>query len=419
MKLNVNQSFSILYWLYKSKAKNGKAPIYCRIVVDGKRTEIATKKWIEPDKWNSSFGSSIGKSEEARSLNSYLETLKSDIQKHCNILISLGEIITPDKIKNSFLGKVEKQKTLMDVFKYHNDTMKEKIGIDLVKSTHTKFETVYKKLQEFLKKKYNVRDIHLSELNNKLVVDFEHYLKVNENIGHNTAMKYIRNLKKVMNMCVGNDWLVKNPFLNFKCTNRQVNREVLNQAEITSIIEKEFETDRLNEVRDIFLFCCYTGFSFIDVSKLTSEELEIGIDGRKWIFTNRQKTGNQSNVPLLPPAEEIIKKYENHICREYYGKLLPVKSNQKMNEYLKEIAGLCKIKKKLTMHIARHTFATTITLSNGVPMETVSKMLGHTKLATTQIYAKVLETKVSHDMNILSYKMFGKKQSKASLRKAK
>jgi site-specific recombinase XerD len=419
MKINVSQNFSILYWLYKSKQKEGKAPIYCRIVVDGKRTEIATKKWIEPEKWNSTFGVSIGKSEEARSLNAYLDTIKNDIQKYYNVLLALGEIITAEKIKNLFLGKTEKQKTLMEVFKYHNDTMKEKIGIDIVKSTYTKFETVYKKLEDFLKAKYKVRDIHLAELNNKLVVDFEHYLKVTDNIGHNTAMKYIRNLKKVMNMCVGNDWIVKSPFLNYKCTNRQVNREVLTQAEITTITEKVFETDRLNEVRDIFLFCCYTGFSFIDVSKLTPDELTIGMDGNKWIFTNRQKTGIQSNVPLLPPAQKIVKKYETHICNEFYGKLLPVKSNQKMNEYLKEIAGVCNIKKKLTMHIARHTFATTITLSNGVPMETVSKMLGHTKLATTQIYAKVLETKVSQDMSILSDKMFGEKPSKSSLKKVK
>jgi site-specific recombinase XerD len=418
MKVNLNQSFSILYWLYKSKAKNGKAPIYCRIVVDGIRTEIATKKWIEPEKWNSSFGSIVGKSEEARTINTYLENFKAEIQKHHDRLLAMGELLTADKIKNSLVGKVEKQKTLMEVFKYHNDTMKEKIGIDVVKSTHTKFETVYKKLEEFLKKKYNVRDVHLTELNNKLVVDFEHYLKVQDKIGHNTAMKYIRNLKKVMNMCVGNDWIVKNPFLNFRCSNRQVIREVLTQTEINFMHEKEFETERLNEVRDIFLFCCYTGFSFIDVSKLSKEDLVIGIDGRKWIFTNRQKTGNQSNVPLLPPAEAIVSKYENHICSEFYQKLLPVKSNQKMNEYLKEIATLCNIKKKLTMHIARHTFATTITLSNGVPIETVSKMLGHTKLATTQIYAKVLETKVSHDMNILSDKMFGNKTETKKLKKA-
>ena len=252
--------------------------------------------------------------------------------------------------------------------------MKELIGIDVVKATHTKFETVLKKLKLFLKNHYKRSDILLPELGHKFVVDFEYYLKVDLEIGHNTTMKYIRNLKKVMNMAVMNDWIDKNPFNSFQCSNKKVTREILTENELQTLAGKEFAIQRLKEVRDIFLFCCYTGYAFVDVEKLTPSDVSLGIDGSKWIFTNRKKTGTASNVPLLPPAQEIIEKYAEHPYCISKGRLLPVKSNQKMNAYLKEIADLCGISKKLTMHIAPHTFATTVTLSNGVPIETVSKV---------------------------------------------
>jgi len=195
--------------------------------------------------------------------------------------------------------------------------------------------------------------------------------------------------------------VAKNPFDQFKCTSHKVNREILTIEELAILTDKEFNISRLNEIRDIFLFCCFTGYAFVDVEKLTKADVSTGIDGEKWIFTKRHKTGTVSNVPLLPQAQIILEKYASNEYCQYSGKLLPVKSNQKMNAYLKEVADLCDIRKNLTMHIARHTFATTVTLSNGVPIETVSKMLGHTKLATTQIYAQVLENKVSDDMKKL------------------
>ena len=224
-------------------------------------------------------------------------------------------------------------------------------------------------------------------------------------------MKYIRNLKKVINIAVVNDWLAKDPFASFKCSNKKVIREILTEHELILLAEKQFTIQRLDEVRDIFLFCCYTGYAFVDVEKLTPNNLIRNISGELWIYTNRQKTGTASNVPLLEPALQIVQKYKKHPYCELKGRLLPVKSNQKMNAYLKEIADVCGIKKKLTMHIARHTFATTVTLSNGVPIETVSKLLGHTKLATTQIYAKVMEHKVSADMISLDEKLSTNKRT--------
>lgn len=404
--MNSNQTFTILFWLFKAKMRNGKAPIYCRITVNGKRAQFSLKRSIEPDKWISTSGTAKGNSEEARILNTYLNKVRSELLKYYNLLEAKEEFITADTIKNSYLGIKEEERSLIQTFEYHNDQMKELIGIDVVKATHTKFVTVLSKLKLYLKKHHKRSDLFLKELDHKFIVDFEYFLKVDQGIGHNTTMKYIRNLKKVINIAVANDWLAKNPFASFKCSNKKVHREILTEEELTVLAEKEFSIERLEEVRDIFLFCCFTGYAFVDVEKLTASDLVRGINGGLWIYTNRQKTGTASNVPLLPPALEILEKYKEHPYCESKGKLLPVKSNQKMNAYLKEVADLCGITKKLTMHIARHTFATTVTLSNGVPIETVSKLLGHTKLATTQIYAQVMEHKVSADMEQLGSRLF-------------
>ena len=294
--MNTNETFTILFWLFKAKMRNGKAPIYCRITINGKRAQFSLKRSIDPDKWNSSSGTAKGNSEEARILNSYLNKVKNDLHKHFNLLEAKEEFITADTIKNSYLGIKEKERSLIETFQYHNDQMKELIGIDVVKATHTKFVTVLSKLKLYLKKHHERSDVFLRELDHKFIVDFEYFLKVDQKIGHNTTMKYIRNLKKVINMAVANDWLAKNPFASFKCSNKKVHREILTEEELQLLAEKEFSIERLEEVRDIFLFCCYTGYAFVDVEKLTPNDLVRGINGGLWIYTNRQKTGTTSNV---------------------------------------------------------------------------------------------------------------------------
>jgi site-specific recombinase XerD len=218
---------------------------------------------------------------------------------------------------------------------------------------------------------------------------------------NNTAVKYIKNFNKIIKLCLANDWLDKNPFANYKSKVKEVERVYLSEGEIQNIINKDFKTERLSLVRDIFLFSCFTGLAYIDVKNLTKSHISIGIDGDKWIFTHRQKTESASKIPVLPVTQMIIDKYADHPQAINEEKLLPILSNQKMNAYLKEIAAVCEIEKELTFHIARHTFATTVTLTNGVPIESVSKMLGHKNLRTTQHYAKVLDKKVSEDMKIL------------------
>lgn len=288
---------------------------------------------------------------------------------------------------------------LMEIFQQHNDQMAAliKVGKDFAPGTLERYHTCRDHIRSFIQWKFGIDDIDIKRLNFEFASELEFWLKTERSCAHNTTMKYISNLKKIVNSCIRKGWLTKDPFSGFKMTKQEIERVALTELELQKINAKTFPTDRLNFVKDIFLFSCYTGLDYADVKKLRRTEIAPGIDGNYWIFTNRQKTETQSRVPLLPPAMAIVEKYKDYgVCSDS-GFVLPVLTNQKMNAYLKEIADVCGITKILTFHIARHTFATTITLSNGVPIETVSKMLGHLNLKTTQHYAKVLDKKVSDD----------------------
>ena len=290
---------------------------------------------------------------------------------------------------------------LIPIFKEHNRKIKELLGIEYAPGTLERYETSLKHTSNFLFWKYNITDINIDKIDHAFITDYEFYLRTVRKCANNTAVKYIKNFNKIIKLCIANDWLDKNPFANYKSKVKEVERIYLSEGEIQNIINKDFNNERLSLVRDIFLFSCFTGLAYIDVKNLTRSHISIGIDGDKWIFTHRQKTESASKIPILSVTQMIIDKYENHPQSVNEEKLLPILSNQKMNAYLKEIAAVCEIEKELTFHIARHTFATTITLTNGVPIESVSKMLGHKNLRTTQHYAKVLDKKVSEDMKIL------------------
>lgn len=401
----MNKTFGLLFYLKKSKANaSGKLPIYLRITIDGKRTEISTKRTIEIEKWSVEANKVIGRTEDVRELNAYLDSLISRVYQSHRDLIQDNKEVTAETLKNKFLGVEEKQVTLITLFKDHNNRVEKLIGKGYSTGTLDRYKTVFKHLQEFMKHNYNVSDICFNRINHKYITDFEFYLKSERNCAHNSAIKYIKNFKKIVRIAIASDLITKDPFLNYKVQLKVVKREFLSEEEIQTMLEKDLHTHRLEIVRDIFIFCCYTGLAYSDVKKLSKDSLVIGIDGEKWIKTNRTKTGTRSNIPLLPPALKILKKYENSPLSVSKGVLLPVLSNQKSNAYLKEVADLCGIKKNLTTHLARHTFATTVTLSNGVGIESVSKMLGHTSIKTTQHYAKILDRKVSDDMAILKQK---------------
>lgn len=411
--MNLNQTFSILFWLNKAKMnKQGLIPIWIRITVDGKRAECSTQKQIHPKFWDAENNKVLEKYSEARSINDYLTLVKADILRHYNILLSTKEFVTAEDVKNSYKGVKEIKKTFLQLFNLFNQKLSERKEIDdLSEGRYNRFLILYGKCEEFLKYKFKKSDIILDEMKLSFVVEFEHFLRTIQKIGHNTAMKYAKDLKQVMKYGLKLEYIVSNPFEQFQCTYKKVKRQFLDQEELDLLYKKEFGVQRLEEVRDCYIFSCYTGYAYSDAEALGPNDVAIGIDGNKWIIRDRQKTDTTENIPLLPIPLEIIEKYKNHPYCKANNKLLPMNSNQRYNAYLKEIADIAGIKKKLTTHTARHTFATTVLLCNDVPMETTMELLGHTDIRTTQIYGKIVQKKVSTDMQKLKSRLSGTQQS--------
>ncbi|TNF39464.1 MAG: site-specific integrase [Bacteroidetes bacterium] len=403
---NVN-TFGIQFVIRKHRIKDGQAPIYARITVNTNRCEISVKRRIHTDNWNNGKGMAKGKNPEISILNSYLEQIRSQLTNYYQELVVNKQALTADAIKNKFLGVEESEQTLMDLIKYHNDRMDE----NLEWGTQKNYFTTEKYVSLFLKEKLRRNDIPLSELKFKFISDFEYFMRKMKRtdhikpMGNNTVMKHIERLRKMIHLSVKMEWIEKDPFTAHKAKFIKVQRGYLTQEELESIEQKDFSIERLQQVKDLFVFSCYTGLAYIDAINLKSADIRKGIDGGEWIFTARQKTDVPVQVPLLSKASKIIAKYKDHPKTKLSGTVFPVISNQKLNSYLKEIADLCNISKNLTFHLARHTFATTVTLTNGVPIESVSKMLGHSDIRTTQIYAKVVEMKISEDMAKLQNKL--------------
>ena len=402
----MNNSMCLSFQVKASKKNEfGKAPIYARITINEVRTEFSIKRFIEPDKWINKAGTAKGNTEDVRNLNAHIASIRTKLLQHYNRLLDSDKTITAELVKNLYFGITEKDKTVVEVFEYHNSQMKSLIGKDYAEGTYERYCTALKHTKEFLQFKYRLSDFGIKQVNHEFITEFEYYLKTVRNCSHNTAMKYVTNFKKIMRICLGNGWIDRDPFINYKINLKEVEREILLEHEIQAIVDKEFATPRLNQVRDIFIFCCFTGLAFCDVKKLSKAHLILGIDGERWIKINRTKTDTRSSIPILPMAQSILDTYSGNPTCINKNKLLPVSSNQKMNGYLKEIADICGINKNITSHIARHSFATTITLQNDVPIESVSKMLGHKSIRTTQHYAKVLDKKVSADMQLLKTKL--------------
>lgn len=400
---------SILFYAKRAKTNvNGLVPIYSRITVNGKRIELTTGRFVELSKWSADAGKMKGTTDDARSINNQLDILKMKIIDAQMELVHKNIPVTAEILKSKLTGSTERARMLVPIFQDHNNKIKELIGKEYAAGTLERYTTSLKHTIEFLEWKYKVSDIDITKIDHAFITDYEFFLRSVRNCSNNTAVKYIKNFNKIIKICLANDWLDKNPFNNYKSKIKEVEREFLSESELQSILNKKFKTERLSLVRDIFLFSCFTGLAYIDVKNLTKSHISIGIDGEKWIYTHRQKTESASKIPILPITQMIINKYENHPQSNNREVLLPILSNQKMNAYLKEIAAVCEIEKELTFHIARHTFATTVTLTNGVPIESVSKMLGHKNIKTTQHYAKILDKKVSDDMQILREK-FGNK----------
>jgi len=401
----MSTTLSILFYAKKAKATtDGLIPIYLRVTINGQRFEVSTKRYVESKQWSREAGkvkSNIN-TEEAKSINTFIDTLRNRVYQLQREIVQENLSFTIELFKNKWLGISEKPRTIIEIFQHHNNQVKELIKTEeFAAGTLERYKTSLEHTQKFLQYKYNVSDIDIKKLDYSFITDYEYWLKTVRRCNHNTTMKYLANFKKIVILCRKKGWLHEDPFFGFKMTKKEVIREVLTEEELQTIADKKFVSDRLVQVRDIFLFSCYTGLAYSEAKNLNESHINIGIDGGRWIFIRRQKTKKLSRIPLLEVPEAILKNYaDNPVCRQKET-LLPILSNQKMNSYLKEIADVCGIDKTLTFHIARHTFASTVTLNNGASIEAVSDMLGHSSLKQTQHYSKVKEKLISEEMQKL------------------
>lgn len=397
------QKPNILFILNSSKKdSNGESPIYLRITIAKERASVSTGHKAKPGDWNTTSQRINGKSEKSVLFETYADTIRFRILQIQNELLATGQSLTPKSILNRLSNNEPDAMTLIQAFQRHNSDIFSLIGKDITRTTYNRYLVTERKIQAFLRSSYKVQDIALKNLNIKFIADFEHYLKVNDDNCQNTASKHLKNLKKVIRFSITNQWLQADPFSTYRCRSTPTDRGFLTKTELKLIEEKEFATERLSVVRDLFIFGCYTGLSYSDIQKLNQSHISTDENGTDWIILNRKKTGVESVFPILPKAKEILTKYADYPECRYKGLLLPIRSNQRMNEYLGEIGTLCGVKKRITCHLARHTFATTITLANGVSTETVAKMLGHKNLRTTQIYAKMTLGRIASEMNRVS-----------------
>ena len=399
-----NSTFSIRFLAQKGKCNaEGKAPILARINVNGEVVHFSTKFRIFPDRWNSADGRTLHLTKEEKNIDAMLDDYRALVITRYNEMVLGGAMVTAAKIKQSVLNLDEKSVKLLDVCdKFIEDYHQLVLSKAVTRCTYQRYVLTRQRIAEFMAGRYGVDDLPLADINHSFIKGFDLHNRNQHAAANNTAARFVKHFRTMFNLALHNGWARTDPFTNYKIHFEKVNRGFLTQEEIDRISSREFTNKRLVVVRDMFLFSVYTGLAYIDVRSLTQNNIQYRADGTVWIVTARQKTNIPVHVMLLDTPLAIIEKYGGLGKK---GRLLPIPSNQKVNDYLKEIAALCEIEKNLSYHLARHTFATTITLANGVPIETVSKILGHTSIKTTQIYARITDTKIGHDMGMLATKL--------------
>jgi integrase len=403
----VEQSYGLTFFLKSSKNEKIRH-IYVRITVDGIPKETSTKRKWYPNRWDQKEGKAVGTKEDAKIINLFLESLMAKINSHRTELMNNGVPITSIDLINFINGKYKPRNKVLEEFQEHNDEMGKLVETgEYAKGTHDRYITASSHVQEFIKYQYNKEDIEFRALNYEFVKDYDLYLKTVRKCSNNTSLKYISNFKKIVLRAVAKEIIPKDPFKLFIGKKTKVKKKPLTKAELKRIEEKEFSSERLSVVRDIFVFQCYTGLSYIDAFQLKWEDIKEANDGSAWIMSSRQKSKSDTDIPLLPKALEIISKYkDNPLCIKR-GTVLPGRSNQKMNEYLKEIAVLCNVNVILNTHKARRTFASTVTLNNGVSIHVVKEMLGHHSVKQTEDYAITEQESIAREMKNLEAKLRG------------
>lgn len=398
--------FTLSFIARKARAlRNGEYPIFVRITVSGQISEMNLGRSVAPENWDQKRAMSKGRSRRDLELNKYIEVVKARFLEIHNMLVREGKMVNPKILRDHFLGTVEKPKMLCDVFREANEKRKEELDRgDIVKATYQRWTRCVDYLKEFLRLTQNVEDIPIGDVTSGTIDDFEHFLRMRKGCANNAAVRYVRCVKNVMQYALAHKWISHDPFIGKKYQRTHTERQHLNEAELKAVMELDLkDLPRLEVVRDTFVFCCFTGLAFCDIKSLKRSDITTDAEGNTWIRKAREKTGEMSIIPMLAVPRKIAEKYARHPTVLQKDVVLPVITNQKMNAYLKEIADLARIEKHLTTHLARHTFAS-LSLSNHVPIESISKMLGHADIRTTQIYAKTQDKTIYEDMESMRHK---------------
>ena len=394
----VRSSFAILFFIRDSRIrKDGTTSIEVVLTVNGERCAFSTGKKVKSCNWDKNKQQVKGKDEEAQSLNNYLKAIKAKLYQKEAELLERGFVITADLLRDAYFDKVEsiKERSLFEVFEEHNQEQEKLIGNGVSKATHWVSVYTIRLLREFVQQKYKREDLYLRELNLSFIQSFHSFLRIDKGMAQNSSTKHLKLLKKIINLSVANSYMAFNPFSTYKVEREPVEIDFLDEEELRKIINFDTPLPRLERAKDMFLFGCFTGLSYIDIKTLTPEHFEKDSAGRIWIKKRRVKTGVLSRIPLLPIAKLILDKYKGG------DKLLPIQDPADINKYLKDIAILCGINKRICFHTSRHTFASTVTLANNISLEVVSKMLGHTNTRMTAHYAKLIDKCIGEQMDKL------------------
>jgi integrase len=404
----LEKSFGAMFFLKTPEKKENLRVVYLRITVDGIPKEISTKRKWDATRWNQKTERATGNKEDAKSLNYFLDSLSTRISNYRTDLINNDQTITSQKLIDFVKGKNVSKVKVLEEFKEHNGEIlalveKKEYAI----GTYERYQIAQSHVATFIKLKYNREDLEFRELNFAFIRDYELYLKTVRNCSNNTALKYIANLKTIVLRAIAKDIIPRDPFKLFKSKKVKIKKKPLSTDELHRLETKVFSSERLSLIRDVFVFQCYTGLAYIDAYQLKPTDIKKGIDGSLWIMSSRQKSKSETDIPLLPKAIEIMERYKDHPLCIQRGTVLPVKTNQKMNEYLKEIAVLCELSDTLNTHKARRTFGSTVTLKNGVPLHIVKEMMGHHSVKQTEEYAITEQESVSLEMQQLKAKLGG------------
>nr|WP_315239965.1 site-specific integrase [uncultured Flavobacterium sp.] len=402
----LESGFGLTFFLKVPRKKSNLRYIYLRITVDGIPKETTTKRKWDITRWDQKAERAVGTKEDARTINFFLTTIENKVNQFRNDLVYSERSITSQKIIDFIMGRIAPKVKVLEEFLNHNNELLALVDVgEYAIGTHERFEISKKHIQEFLLFKFNLEDMEFRDLNYEFIKDYEFYLKTVKSCNNNTALKYISNFRKIVRRALDMEIIKEDPFKKFTGKKTKTRKKPLTAVELHKIENYTFSTPRLTVIRDVFIFQCYTGLAYIDAFQLKREDIKIGIDGEYWIMSDRQKTESETNIPLLPKALEIIERYKDHPLCLRRRSVLPVKSNQKMNEYLKEIADLCGITCVLNTHKARRTFGSTVTLANDVPIHIVKEMLGHRSVQQTEEYAITQQQSVGRQMIELRNKL--------------